>query len=413
MRRRLAEIWHILAIVYIGAIYLAYALRVAGGSGFILRATLVSLVVIVGARLLVRFIEHLSAQGFAVAPDLKARFPELEKRTNRYLPILTGLSAIGIYALTFLLVLQAWDVRSFAWFETGLGRQTAGALLSIGLVLAIALAVWELFSAAIERQLAGLDAHGAPSRVRRRTLLPLLRTTLLCVIVAIAGLTILSQIGVSIAPLLAGAGVVGVAVGFGSQALVKDVITGLFILVEDQVAVGDVVDLGKEHKGVIEAISVRTIRLRDQAGAVHTVPFSEVTSVKNMTKDFAYAVARISVAYREDTDRVIEILRQVCDELNADTELRPWILDPFDYQGIDSLDESSVALVLRVRTVAGKQFIVGRALNRLIKIAFEKHGIAMRDPAPMALGSPTTSQVTAAPDSRAQTESLLPARRTA
>ena len=413
VRRRLAEIWHILSIVYIGAIYLAYALRVEGGSGFILRATLVSLVVIVGARLLVRFIEQLSAQGFAVAPDLKARFPELEKRTNRYLPILTGLSAVGIYALAFLLVLQAWDVRSFAWFETGLGRQTAGALLSIGLVLAIALAVWELFSAAIERQLAGLDAHGAPSRARRRTLLPLLRTTLLCVIVAIAGLTILSQIGVSIAPLLAGAGVVGVAVGFGSQALVKDVITGLFILVEDQVAVGDVVDLGKEHKGVIEAISVRTIRLRDQAGAVHTVPFSEVTSVKNMTKDFAYAVARISVAYREDTDRVIEILRQVCDELNADPELRPWILDPFDYQGIDSLDESSVALVLRVRTVAGKQFIVGRALNRLIKIAFEKHGIAMRDPAPMALGSPTTSQVTAAPDSRAQTESLLPARRTA
>jgi len=137
------------------------------------------------------------------------------------------------------------------------------------------------------------------------------------------------------------------------------------------VAVGDVVDLGKEHKGVVEAISIRTIRLRDQTGAVHTVPFSEVTSVKNMAKDFAYAVAWISVAHREDTDRVTEILRQVCDELNADTELRPWILDPFDYQGIDSLDESSVALVLRIRTVAGKQFVVGRALNRLIKIAFE------------------------------------------
>jgi len=413
VRRRLAEIWHILAIVYVGAIYLAYALRVEGGSGFILRATLVSLVVIVGARLLVRFIEQLSAQGFAVAPDLQARFPELEKRTNRYLPILTGLSAVGIYALAFLLVLQAWDVRSFAWFETGLGRQTAGALLSIGLVLAIALAVWELFSAAIERQLAGLDAHGAPSRARRRTLLPLLRTTLFCVIVAIAGLTILSQIGVSIAPLLAGAGVVGVAVGFGSQALVKDVITGLFILVEDQVAVGDVVDLGKEHKGVVEAISIRTIRLRDQAGAVLTVPFSEVTTVKNMTKDFAYAVARITVAYREDTDRVTEILRQVCDELNADTELQPWILDPFDYQGIDSLDESSVALVLRVRTVAGKQFTVGRALNRLIKIAFEKHGIAMRDPAPMLLASPTNSQLNAAPDGQGQTEALLRTRRTA
>src|SRR5438045_2889674 len=146
MRRRLAEIWHIPAIVYVGAIYLAYALRVEGGSGFILRATLVSLVVIVGARLLVRFIEQLSAQGFAVAPDLKARFPELEKRTNRYLPILTGLSAIGIYTLAFLLVLQAWDVRSFAWFETGLARQTAGALLSIGRGVALAIAVWDICS---------------------------------------------------------------------------------------------------------------------------------------------------------------------------------------------------------------------------------------------------------------------------
>jgi len=234
---------------------------------------------------------------------------------------------------------------------------------------------------------------------------------MLCVIVAIAGLTILSQIGVSIAPLLAGAGVVGVAVGFGSQALVKDVITGLFILIEDQIAVGDVVDLGKDHKGVVEAISIRTIRLRDQAGAVHTVPFSDVTSVKNMTKDYAYAVARITVAYGEDVDRVAEVLRQVCDELNADEEFRPWILDPFDYQGIDSLDEFSVALVLRVRTIAGKQFVVGRSLNRLIKIAFEKHGIAMRDPAPMLLAA--APQLVAASANKPEPQALLSKRRTA
>jgi small conductance mechanosensitive channel len=212
---------------------------------------------------------------------------------------------------------------------------------------------------------------------------------MLCIIVAIAALTILSQVGVSIAPLLAGAGVIGVAIGFGSQAAVKDVITGLFILVEDQIAVGDIVDVGKEHSGVVEAISIRTIRLRDQAGTVHTVPFSEVTSVKNMTKDYAYAVARVAVAYDEDIDRVAEILREVCDELSADEHLGPWILDPFDYQGIDSLNEFSVALLLRVRTVAGKQFAVGRALNRLIKLAFEKHGIAMRDPTAIVLTSPT------------------------
>ncbi len=396
-RRRLGESWHFLAILYIVGIYLVYALRIEGGSGYILRATVISLIVIAGARLLVRFAGQLSARGFAVAPELKARFPLLEQRANRYLPILTGLVSAAVYVLAALAVLQAWDFGSFAWFETGIGRRVTGGLLSIALVLAIALAAWEIFAAAIERHLAALDANGAPSRARRRTLLPLLRTTMLCVIVVIAALIILSQIGINIAPLLAGAGVVGLAIGFGSQALVKDIITGLFILIEDQIAVGDIVDVGKEHSGVVEAISIRTIRLRDQAGVVHTVPFSEVTSIKNMTKDYTYAVARIGIAYGEDIDRVVEILRGVCDELTADETVGPLILDPFDYQGVDRLDEFSVVLLLRVRTVPGKHFAVGRALNRLIKIAFEKHGIAGRDPSPVLLTGPAAA-VAAKPD---------------
>src|SRR5262249_7817362 len=159
---------------------------------------------------------------------------------------------------------------------------------------------------------------------------------------------ILSHIGMDITPLLAGAGVVGVAIGFGSQALVKDIITGLFILMEDQIAIGDVVDLGKDHAGVVEAITVRTIRLRDQAGTVHTVALSEVTSVKNLTRDFAYVVARIAISYSEDIDRVVEVLRQVSEELMADEDLRPLILDPFDYQGVDSLDTSCVVLLVRI-----------------------------------------------------------------
>jgi moderate conductance mechanosensitive channel len=158
------------------------------------------------------------------------------------------------------------------------------------------------------------------------------------------------------------------------------VITGLFILLEDQIAVGDIVDVGKDHAGVVEAITIRTIRLRDQAGTVHTVPFSEVTSVKNLTRNFAYAVARITVSYREDIDRVVEILRQVSDELMTDEALQPWILDPFDYQGVDVLDASSVVLLVRIRTMPSKQWVVGRAFNRLVKIAFERHGIASRDP---------------------------------
>jgi moderate conductance mechanosensitive channel len=385
LRRRFGETWHILAIVYIVGIYLAYALRIEGGSAFILRATVVSLVVIGGARLLVRFVERLSARGFAVAPDLKTRFPLLEQRANRYLPVVTGLTSAAIYALALLLILQAWNVGSFAWFQTSLGRRLSGAVLSIGLVLVIALAAWEILAATIERPLAALDASAAPNRDRRRTLLPLLRTAILCVIIAIAALIILSQIGINTGPLLAGAGVIGLAIGFGSQALVKDIITGLFILVEDQIAVGDIVDVGKEHAGVVEAITIRTIRLRDQAGTVHTVPFSDITAVKNLTKDFSYAVAKIGIAHGEDIDRVAEILRGACDELMTDEQIAPFILDPCDYQGVDSLDEFAVVLLLRVRTLPGKQFAVGRALRRLISIALDKHGIAGRDPSPMVI----------------------------
>jgi len=226
---------------------------------------------------------------------------------------------------------------------------------------------------------------------------------MLSVLVVLTSLIILSHIGVDITPLLAGAGVIGVAIGFGSQALVKDIITGLFILMEDQIAVGDVVDVGRDRAGVVEAITIRTIRLRDQTGAVYTIPFSEVTTVKNLTRDFAYVVARITISYKEDIDRVVEILRQVSEQLMADDDLRPLILDPFDYQGVDALDTSSVVLLVRIRTVASKQAIVGRAFNRLVKMAFDAHGISSRDPTPMViLETPTALEETGPASEAAQ-----------
>ena len=390
IRRSLAEIWPVLAILYISGIYLIYALRIQGGFAYVARATTLSLIVIVAAQLVVRFIRELSRRGFAISSELKAQFPTLEQRANRYIPVLSGLTGAVIYLLAALTVLQAWSVGAFGWLGTDLGRRIIGNVLAIGMELLIALTVWEIFASAIDRYLNGIDATGTPRRTRIRTLLPLLRTAMLSVLVVLTSLIILSHIGMDITPLLAGAGVVGVAIGFGSQALVKDIITGLFILMEDQIAVGDVIDVGKDHAGVVEAITVRTIRLRDQAGTVHTVPFSEVTTVKNLSRDFTYVVARIAISYSEDIDRVVEILRQVSEELTADETLGPLILDPFDYQGVDALDASSVVLLVRIRTVASKQAVVGRAFNRLVKIAFDKNGITARDPASMVIaGAPT------------------------
>ena len=388
IRRTLGEIWALLAVVYIIGIYLIYALRIEGGFGYVLRATVLSLVVLVAARLVVRAVQRLSQRGFALSPELKAQFPTLEHRANRYLPVLTGLIEVAVYVLAAATVLQAWDVAAFAWLNSALGRQLIGRLAAIGLMVAIALVLWEFVDAAIERHLNGLGHEGALRRTRMRNLLPLLRTAALSVIVVLTGLIVLSHLGIDIAPLLAGAGVIGVAIGFGSQALVKDIITGLFILVEDQFAVGDIVDVGKDHAGMVEAITIRTVRLRDQAGTVHTIPFSEVASVKNLTRDFAHVVARITISYREDIDCVVEILRGVGDELMADEKLRPLILDPFDYLGVDALDEFWVVLLLRIRTLPLQQWVVGRAYNRLVKIAFDKHGIASRDPNPVAIATP-------------------------
>ena len=408
IRRSLAEIWPVLAVIYISGIYLIYALRIHGGFAYVARATTLSLIVIVAAQVFARFIRELSRRGFAISPELNAQFPTLEQRANRYIPILTGLTAAIVYLLAALTVLQAWSVAAFAWLGSDLGRRVIGNVLSIGMELFVALALWEIFASAIERYLSGLDATGIPRQTRIRTLLPLLRTAMMSVLVVLTSLIILSHIGVDITPLLAGAGVVGVAIGFGSQALVKDIITGLFILMEDQIAIGDVVDVGRDRVGVVEAITVRTIRLRDQAGAVYTIPFSEVTTVKNLTRDFAYVVARIAISYSEDIDRVVEILRQVSEELMADEELRPLILDPFDYQGVDTLDAASVVLLVRIRTVPAKQAVVGRAFNRLVKMAFDEHGIASRDPTQIViLGTPAASE------ERAPSSEAAPKRRLA
>jgi small conductance mechanosensitive channel len=379
LRSRLADTWHVLVIVYIVGIYSVYALHIQGGFFYVVRATLLSVVVIVAARIIVALASRLSEHGFSISPDLKTKFPTLEARANRYLPVLTAALSVVIYALATLTVLQAWSFEAFSWFHSAIGRRLTGGLVSTGAVLLTALIVWELFTSAIERYLAAVDETGRPipRSARARTLLPLLRTAMMVLIVVMVTLIVLSQIGVNIAPLLAGAGVIGLAIGFGSQALVKDIITGLFILIEDTLAVGDVVDVGKGHSGVVEAITVRTIRLRDAAGTVHTVPWSEVTTVNNQTRDYAFFLANTAISYREDPDRVIEVLKEVGAEVCAEPSIRPFVLEPFEIIGVDKLTETGVVIQSRIKALPMKQWAVGREFNRRLKNAFDRHGIEM------------------------------------
>jgi small conductance mechanosensitive channel len=173
--------------------------------------------------------------------------------------------------------------------------------------------------------------------------------------------------------------VIGLAVGFGAQTLVKDVITGLFILVEDTIVVGDYIEVGG-HEGDVESISIRTIRLRDPAGSVHTVPFSDIGTVLNYTKDFSFVVLNIGVAYRENVDEVMKVIEDLGREMAEDPTLGPNIITPLDAQGVQSLDDSAVIIRAKMKVSPGTQWGMKREFNRRLKNRFDELGIEIPFP---------------------------------
>jgi len=367
----------VLAVLYIAAIYLVWALPVKGGAEFMLRATLLTVVVLALARVVGGLLRSAIDRGFAIGRDARERFPLLEARANRYLPTVHLALRGVVTVVTALALLQAWGVNTFAWVTSEIGRHVLSSAVSIAAVLTGAAVAWELVAGAIERYLSPAPGEAGPvaRSARARTLLPLARSALFIVMAVMVTLIVLSELGVNIAPLLAGAGVVGIAIGFGSQKLVQDVITGVFILFENTIAVGDVVKLDSNHSGSVEAISIRAIRLRDAKGSVHTIPFSAVGTVINMTREFAYAVFDVAVAYSADTDRIAVVLGELGADLRADPEFGPMILDDVEVLGIDRFEASSVIVSARVKTLPPKQWSVSREFNRRIKRRFDQLGI--------------------------------------
>ncbi|HWL81036.1 MAG TPA: mechanosensitive ion channel domain-containing protein [Roseomonas sp.] len=372
----LAEVWHVLAILYLLALWAVWALQIEEGFTRLLRASLFTLMVLGAAKGLDMGLRRLLAGSFRVAPDLAHRYPGLEARANHYLPLLKGGISVMLTGLTMLVLLEVWGIGSFAWFAPGeLGSRVVSSGISFALTVLAAVLVWEVANAALRRHLERLsrDAEAARS-ARVRTLLPMLRTSLLVVILLFVGFNLLTQIGVNVAPLLAGAGVVGLALGFGSQKLVQDVITGIFLLFEDAMAVGDVVNLGGKA-GVVEQLSIRSIKLRDLDGSVHIIPFSTVTSVTNMTRDFSFAVLDVQVSYLESTDRVVEVLQALCQEMRAESRWSMAIRDELEVLGVDSLHTNGPVVRVRIKTEPIKRWEVKREMNRRIRQRFDELGI--------------------------------------
>ena len=234
----------------------------------------------------------------------------------------------------------------------------------------------------LTRKLATVFTHqkiDEESKKRATTLSSVIRHLLVAVIFAVAIITILGQLGVEIGPILAAAGIVGLAVGFGAQNLVKDVINGFFILLEDQIRVGDVVQVAGKG-GLVEKVNLKMTILRDLSGNVHYIPNGHIDVVTNMTKDFSHFVFDIGVAYREDVDEVMGLIKQVDEDLRKDSDFSEDILEPMEIFGLDKFADSAVIIKARIKTKPIKQWGVAREFNRRLKRKFDEKGIEIPFP---------------------------------
>lgn len=256
---------------------------------------------------------------------------------------------------------------------------TSGLRIAFILVVGLIASRWlRVLTARFEKLIAGA-APTEDEAQRASTLTWMIHNTVLVAMAIIAGLMILRELGLDIAPLIAGAGVVGVAVGLGAQTLIKDVIGGFFILLEDQFAVGDVIKVG-DIAGGVEKMTLRATFLRDLEGTLHVIPNGEMRIVSNRSKDWSRAVVNLGVAYEEDIGRVMAALEKIGHDLYQDEELAPMLLEEPRVSGVEALGDWAVTVRIMVKTEPGKQWDVARELRRRIKESFEREGIEMPYP---------------------------------
>ncbi len=248
----------------------------------------------------------------------------------------------------------------------------------IGLVMILLLSLLKQVMIRFRRVYEG--SLSGPAHVKRAdTLTHVVREVARSFILVVGSMMILSELDIDLKPLLAAAGLSGLAIGFGAQSLVKDMISGFFILLENSVRVGDVVEVAGVG-GLVEEVKLRTITLRDLSGSVHVIPNGIVDKVKNMTKVYSYFVFDVGVAYRENVDAVMAVLKDIAEELRRDSAFNADILEPLDMLGVDQFADSAVVIKCRIKTNPMQQWRIGREMNRRIKNTFDAKGIEMPFP---------------------------------
>lgn len=299
--------------------------------------------------------------------------------------------AMIIAAAVFLARVWGLEVSSMASSDTLLNRILRGLLNAAVIVLAADFA-WSIVKAIIAHRLGSLPgpdtaphSNADPKQARLRTLLPIFQNMLLATIVVMVVLMVLSSMGIEIGPLIAGAGVVGVALGFGAQTLVKDVIAGIFYLLDDAFRVGEYIQSGN-YKGTVESFSLRSVKLRHHRGYIFTVPFGELGAVQNMSRDWVIDKFSINVDYDTDVEKARKIVKKIGQEFAANPEYAPHIIEPMKMQGVQNFGDYGIELRVKMMTKPGEQFVIKRKAFVAIKKAFEEAGIRIASPSVQVRG---------------------------
>jgi small-conductance mechanosensitive channel len=309
--------------------------------------------------------------------------------------ILLIVAAVALFA-------RLWGVSLFDLERGGMAERLASTLIDVGLTLLVAYVGWELAKTAIDRRLAVEEGPAVAAETggegggkgvsRLRTLLPLFRKFLLITLTVMVIMLVLSALGVEIGPLLAGAGVVGLAIGFGAQTLVKDIISGMFFLLDDAFRVGEYIESGS-IRGTVENISIRSLRLRHHRGALHTIPFGSLDTITNYSRDWVIDKMTVSVTYDTDLDKVKKVIKEVSRQIMADAELAPHIIEPLKMQGVEQFGDFAIEIRLKMMTKPGEQFVIRRRAYAMIKKAFDANDIAFAFPTVTVAGGEASAAV--------------------
>ena len=353
--------WPILLMVLVSIINL---IGIGDDNQQVLRSALFTTVLLIATVFLSTTLHHLFRSRNESDPRRSSAYKE------RFLNLSHALLRIAM-AIVFIDILgRIWGVSLFEFaVSNAVGRAISDSLSHIGLIFLVTWMVWVVLDTAIQEALkpsANKRSARQPS-TRVKTILPLLRNAIKIILVVICAITTMANLGINVAPFLAGAGVIGLAIGFGSQQLVQDVITGLFIIIEDTLSIGDWVVLDSGHAGTVEGLTIRTLRLRDGKGFVHSVPFGQIKAVTNQSRQFAYAFFSVQFTYDTDVDKAIALIREAGHSISDDPFLKYNLQGPLDVFGVDKMDLNGVVLTAQFRTVSGGQYAVSRAFNQRLK----------------------------------------------